>query len=502
MSEYTRARPRAADLSLLLSDDGVVLEAGESLLALTGAEINPLGMQFEALLHPGDRDQVTQLTRATGETVLLRLRARSDDWEPYQAWSERWVGFSDGVLVRLRRSDTGEDVDELVRRTIQMQAVARLAGRMAHEFNNLFTEVQGHVWRLMDVLDPKSPAALETRSLRDSITEASTLTRQLLAYTRQQVLEPRVIDMNRVVDDLLPTLRKIVGAEIEVTAVLSEPTSTVRADANQLEQIVIHVVENARDAMPHGGLISIQTSDQTLGPIEARRFAYPVTPGRYVRLTISDTGHGMSPDVAARVFEPFFTTHGNEGKPGLGMSSTYGIVKQSGGYVWVESEVGVGTSISIYLPYQESKEALDSDGALNLPALRTDGPATILIVEDNPGVRSTVVKVLMRRGFGVLEASDGREALRTADGYPSSIDLLLTDVMMPHMDGRELVENLRKSRPEMRVLFMSGYAQEASMRTEYFDAGDSFIAKPFEPDMLVARISDILGQIPRAANRS
>ncbi|CAN5760959.1 hypothetical protein BH23GEM8_BH23GEM8_08060 [soil metagenome] len=501
MSEYTGARPRTAELALLLSNDGMVIEAGESLLAVAGREVNPLGMQFEALLHPGDRDLVVQLTRATGETVLLRLRAHGEDWEPYQAWAERWVGFSDGVLVRLRRSDTGEDVDELVRRTIQMQAVARLAGRMAHEFNNLFTEVQGHVWRLMDVLDPGSAAAQETQSLRDSITEASALTRQLLAYTRQQVLEPRVIDVNRVIDDLLPTLHKIVGPEIEVATLLGGSTSTVRADANQLEQIVIHILENSRDAMPDGGLISIQISDETLGPGEARRFAYPVTLGRYVRLTISDTGHGMSPDVAARVFEPFFTTHGSEGKPGLGMSSTYGIVKQSGGYVWVESDVGVGTSISIYLPFEESTEVLDSDGALNLPALRAHGPATILIVEDNPGVRSTVVKVLMRRGFGVLEASDGREALRIADGYPSNIDLLLTDVMMPHMDGRELVESLRKSRPEMRVLFMSGYAQEASMRTEYFDAGDSFIAKPFEPDMLVAKITGILGQIPRSANR-
>jgi two-component system, cell cycle sensor histidine kinase and response regulator CckA len=389
-----------------------------------------------------------------------------------------------------------DEVDELVRKRFQMEAVSAIAGRMAHELNNLFTLVSGSVWRIEEVVQGSGDeASREVASLRRSMEAASGLTRNLLAYSRQQVLEPRVTDLNALVGDLVPSIEDVTGAGVEIM-VLSEPgLATALVDAAQLEDALFSIAENAGAAMPAGGLLTIEVSDAVLEMQDVDRYAYPVESGRYVRLTISDTGMGMSPEQRERAFEPFFTTHATEGHFGLGLSSAYGFIKQSGGYIWIDSEEGVGTSVSIYLPFAAGEPA-KLMAPTELPALRAGGPATILVVEDNPGVRSMVVRLLMRRGFSVVEAADGLEALGIAESYPSEINLLLTDVMMPHMDGRELVEKLRHSRPELRVLYMSGYAQKASMRTHYISSSDAFVAKPFDPGVLVEKVLETLSVVP------
>ncbi len=388
------------------------------------------------------------------------------------------------------------EVDDLVRKRFQMEAVSAIAGRMAHELNNLFTLVNGSVWRLEEVTRGSgAEAAQEVESLRRSLEAASGLTRNLLAYSRQQVLEPRVADLNQMVTELVPALQDLAGKGVEVVMLADPAPATVRVDPTQLEEALFSIAENAAAAMPGGGLLSIEVSDAVLEMQDVDRYAYPVESGRYVRLTISDTGRGMSEAERERAFEPFFTTQSTEGHFGLGLSSAYGFVKQSGGYIWIDSEPSVGTSVSVYLPFVDAEPSSTSMPAA-LPALRAHGPATILVVEDNPAVRSMVVRLLMRRGFSVVEAADGREALGIGEAYPSEINLLLTDVMMPHMDGRELVEKLRRSRPDLRVLYMSGYAQRASMRTHYISSSDAFVAKPFDPGALVEKVMETLSFVP------
>jgi two-component system, cell cycle sensor histidine kinase and response regulator CckA len=482
----------APDLVLILGADGTVLDAGSEALTRLSPGDAPAGLPLAMLVHPDDRRALAATLAAGSGAARVRLRDAEEEWRWFEVTSEPLIMHPESRLVRLVDPGSPAQLQQLEQKANQMQAVAGLAGRMAHEFNNLFTEIQGHLWRLAEATGDPERSSPEVEAMRRSLATAAGLTHQMLAYSRQQVLEPSVLDVNRVARDLVPAIRATLGDGIELAVLGDAEAACVRADRGQVEQILLAVIHNARDAMPDGGLLSLQVSEESIGPVQARRYSYPVASGRYVRITISDTGRGMDPEVMGKVFEPFFTTQSEQGKAGLGLSSTYGIVKQSGGYVWLESEPGVGTTVSIYLPRVDA-ELDDFERVPPLPGLRAAGPATILIVEDNSGVRAMVVKLLMRRGFSVMEASDGREALELAQSSTREIDLLLTDVMMPVMDGRELVRRLRGEHREMNVLYMSGYAQEASMRSEFIDAGDHFIAKPFEPEALLARVEEVLG---------
>jgi two-component system, cell cycle sensor histidine kinase and response regulator CckA len=391
--------------------------------------------------------------------------------------------------------DAGGALEEMVRRRYQMEAVASMAGRVAHELNNLFTLVQGSIWRLSDLTEKGGEAALEVSSLRRSVDAASGLTRDLLAYSRQQVLDSRVYDLNDLVESLIPRLRSSLGDSVEVMFLREPGPASAGVDAEQLGQALFSIVENAGLAMPDGGLLTLEVSEAVLEARHVDRYAYPVEPGRYVRITVSDTGVGMSGETVERAFEPFFTTRPAEGRFGLGLSSAYGIIKQSGGYIWLDSEQGIGTTVSIYLPWTDG-DSTEPAPPPALPELRAGGPPTILVVEDNTSVRAMVVRLLLRKGFSVVEAADGREALSIVEGYPAEINLVLTDVMMPNMDGRELVETLRLSRPNLRALYMSGYAQKASMRTRYIAASDAFVAKPFDPETLISKVTEVLAHVP------
>jgi two-component system, cell cycle sensor histidine kinase and response regulator CckA len=456
------------------------------------------------LVHPEDGD-VARLASGPGRDpegaapIPLRVVHSDGSWRLLEVrvddlHADPAVG---GLLLSCRDVTRRQELAAWVQQAQQMRAVAEVTGRVAHEFNNLFTVMQGHVWRLGEVVPQDCAGVGELEALGETLERASVLTRQLLAYTRQQVLEPRVVDLAALVESMDDAVREAASSNVDVVRIGSEGQLAVRADPDQFERVVMELVANACAAMPGGGVLTVQVDRTELDDRAASAFPYAVLPGRYIRLVIGDTGTGMAPDVQARAFEPFFTMRAHRGHTGLGLSSIYGVVKQSGGYIWIESAMGVGTTVSVYLPEADSEVRTPSIDVQ--PREERGGPATVLVVEDNDAVRAMVVKVLMRSGFSVLEAADGEEALRLSAEYRSPIDLVVTDVMMPGMDGREMVARLRETRASVGVLFMSGYAREANMRPDIFGQDDLFIQKPFTPDVLVARVEAALQGAIRGA---
>jgi CheY-like chemotaxis protein len=325
--------------------------------------------------------------------------------------------------------------------------------------------------------------------IRQAGEKAASLTRQLLAFSRQQVLQPKVLDLNAVVANMDMMLQRVIGADIDLLTMLSPSLTSVRADPGQIQQILMNLVVNARDAMPEGGRLTIETADVVLDTDYASRHV-DVSPGRYVLLAVSDTGCGMDKKTQARIFEPFFTTK-EEGKgTGLGLSTVYGIVKQSGGNIWVYSEPGHGTTFRIYLPrIEEAAEAVEPDEA---PEPSPRGSETILLVEDEAGVRNLAKTILQTQGYTVLEAAQGEEALRLSGQHEGLIHLMVTDMVMPEMNGRELAERLKPLRPNMKILFVSGYTEKAIGHHGELDPGMAFLQKPFTPQTLARKVRQVL----------
>jgi two-component system cell cycle sensor histidine kinase/response regulator CckA len=376
------------------------------------------------------------------------------------------------------------------RQAQKMEAVGRLAGGVAHDFNNLLMVISGYTEVLLEQTRKSNPLYPKIEAIHQATDRATTLTRQLLAFSRKQLLELKVVDLNIIVEDMERLLRPLIGENIELETQLALDIGRTRADAGQIEQVIMNLVVNSKDAMPHGGKITIQSANAKLNNEDVRRENTYIQPGLYVVLSVADTGDGMDKETQLRIFEPFFTTKEKGKGTGLGLSTVYGIIKQSGGYVLVESEPRHGTTFRIYLPRVE--DALEPVGTGGVSPLQSGGSETVLLVEDEESVRQLVRETLESKGYKVLEADNGDSALQIVAEYSGKIDMLITDVVMPGMSGRELSARLCAACPQTKVLYLSGYTEDAIVHEGVIDPDTAFLQKPFTLQMLARKVREVL----------
>jgi PAS domain S-box-containing protein len=401
----------------------------------------------------------------------------------------RLFPFEGGATVFLRDVSERKALENQLRQAQKMEAVGRLAGGVAHDFNNLLMVIQGFSELLLERLDNTQPMYRSAEEIKKAAQRAASLTRQLLAFSRMQVLDPKALNLNAVLTDMCKMLPRLIGEHIELTIHCEPSLGSVKADKSQLEQVILNLAVNARDAMPEGGKLIIETTNLRLDAEYARR--YPdVRPGKYVMLSVTDTGAGMDSETRAHIFEPFFTTKELGRGTGLGLATVYGVVKQSGGWIWVYSEPGQGTTFKIYLPQIDG--AIESDKLQETPEAAPRGTETILVVEDQDEIRQLTCDLLESKGYTVLRANNGVEALHKVECHPGPIHLLITDVMMPKMGGRELVSRLSAMRPEIKVIYMSGYAEYAVAEQDLVGPDRTILQKPFSLNILAGKVRDVL----------
>jgi CheY-like chemotaxis protein len=369
-----------------------------------------------------------------------------------------------------------------------MEAVGMLAGGVAHDFNNLLTIITGYSQLILNNIRQDDPNRHSVEQIMKAGERAAALTKQLLAFSRRQVLQPKVLDLNKLVSSLATMLQRLIGEDIDLRLVLPQDLGRVSADPGQIEQVLMNLVVNARDAMPKGGVLTIETKNVHLDENYVFRHI-SAKPGKYILLAVSDTGAGMDPATKARLFEPFFTTKGSGKGTGLGLSTVFGIVKQSGGSVEVYSEPNRGTSVKVYLPRIDQPVSVEAEGQRRTVAR---GSETILLVEDDEMVRTLVRETLLREGYRILDAPGPIEAKRISDNHKHPIHLMITDVVMPKVSGRELAEQLSHRRPEMKVLYMSGYTDNAVLSNGILEKDIAFLQKPFTPAALTEKVREVL----------
>ncbi len=424
--------------------------------------------------------------RKNGTTTVVRISGRSVT-----------NGGDGGVVFELFAEDVTEHrlLEEQLRQSQKMEAVGRLAGGIAHDFNNLLMVISGYSEFLLERLGAEPQLRGPAQEIASAAERASSLTRQLLAFSRKQMLAPRIVNLNDVATENIKMLTRMIGEDIDLVMVPSPNLWPVRADAGQIEQVIMNLAVNARDAMPSGGKLTIETSNVTLDD-EYARFHAPLRPGDYVMVAISDTGNGMDNETQSHIFEPFFTTKGTKGT-GLGLSTVYGIVKQSGGYIWVHSEVGRGTTFKIYLPRVASPGETAMPVAAPVEYRKVEpGTETILLVEDEANLRYLARQYLEKQGYKVIEAADGAVAMQIAVAHEGIIHLLLTDVIMPGMNGRELAQRISEIRPNAKVLYMSGYTENVIGHNGMLDAGVRLLQKPFNLRDLKSKVREVLDATP------
>jgi PAS domain S-box-containing protein len=480
------------DLIFRFSREGVYLDFKPS------KEFKPLvppseflGKSVLEVLPPEVAQKCMELlhrTLATGETQIYEYQLLKDGvLRDYEA---RLVPCGENeVLILVRDITNRKMLEQQLRQASKMEAVGRLAGGVAHDFNNLLTVIGGYAQMLRDSLPPADSLREVVEEIARAADRANALTQRLLSFSRHQVVQPKVLELNSVVSGLNKMLRRVIGADIELATALRPDLARVKVDRSQIEQILVNLIVNARDAMPGGGRLTIETRNVELGE-EYARMHVGVVPGQYVMLSVGDTGDGMDEETKSHLFEPFFTTKEPGKGTGLGLSTVYGIAKQSGGDIDVHSEVGKGTTVRVYLPQVEEAGV---EVALKTPVRRPlGGTETVLLVEDEVGVRKLFQEILRRHGYTVLEARDSQDAVMIGAEHPGPIHLLLTDVVMPQMSGGELAKRIRGMRPALRVLYVSGYADDASLRREAPDLGGAFLQKPFTPEVLLRTLRDVL----------
>jgi two-component system cell cycle sensor histidine kinase/response regulator CckA len=488
------------DAIALFGPDGAILYGSPATTRVLGYDLAEfVGRNALDLIHPEDRAAVVgRLTEAMANPggrvdVAARVRHKDGSWRYLEGvltnlLDDPSVG---GIVNNYRDATERRSLEQQVIQAQKMEAVGRLAGGVAHDFNNILTAIGGYTDLLLADLPLDDPRRQDVDEIHRAADRAAALTQQLLAFSRRQVLQPKVIDLNALVSNVEKLLGRLIGEDVQLATALAHDVGRVRADPGQLEQVIVNLAVNARDAMPAGGKLTIETRNVDLDAAYAAEHR-TVVPGPYVVIAVSDTGTGMSTETQSHIFEPFFTTKEVGKGTGLGLATVYGIVKQSGGSIWVYSELGHGTTIKVYLPrVDEPPEPLAAPGLANPERLR--GTETILLVEDEPAVRAVARQILARQGYTVLEAPDGPAALAMFAGG-GRVDLILTDVVMPGMSGRTLADQLATRWPGVRVLYMSGYTDDAIVRHGMLEPGLAYLQKPFRPDALVRKVREVLNR--------
>jgi two-component system cell cycle sensor histidine kinase/response regulator CckA len=446
----------------------------EEFLSMTIADIRP----------PEDLARLREtVARSTGSSLSGQWRHRLKDGRLIDvevASHAITYGGREAVLSVLQDVTERKQLEEQLRQSAKMEAVGMLAGGIAHDFNNLLTIINGYSHILLNALPPSDPNHSAVEQIMKAGERAATLTRQLLSYSRRQVLQPKLVDLNQLLIGMEAMLRRLIGEDIELRFAPNAEIGQIKADPGQIEQVVMNLAVNARDAMPRGGTLTIEARDVDLAAHESSTHS-GIKPGKYVALVVGDNGSGMDAETRAHLFEPFFTTKAHGQGTGLGMTIVFGIVKQNGGSMEVDSEPGKGTSVTVYLPRIDQAAPAETEAPVSKPVR---GSETILLVEDEEQVRNLVRDTLRREGYKVLDAPNASEARRMVASYKGPIHLLIADVVMPKEGGRELAASLAPRRPAMKVLFMSGYSDQA--------IESPFIQKPFTPTVLSSKVREIL----------
>jgi PAS domain S-box-containing protein len=462
-----------------------------------------VGRSVFDFLDPDDRDAVgvrmAEALRQPGRVVTAEGRFHHADgsWRIMEGvavnrLTDRSVR---AIIVNVRDLTDRRKLEVQLRQSQKMEAIGQLAGGVAHDFNNLLTAILGYCNLMLDDMPLDNPLRTDLEEIRSAGERAAALTRQLLAFSRRQMLQPQIVDINAIVRQLEKLLRRLLSADVELVTALAPVVPGIKVDPVSLEQLLMNLAVNARDAMPLGGRLTIETAVVDLDSDYATTHAGVIS-GRYVMLAVSDTGEGMDEATRSRIFEPFFTTREQGRGSGLGLATVYGLVKQSGGHIWVYSEPGHGTVFKVYLPQADAPKPTSTADQEQRPASKA-GWETVLLVEDENAVRALAREVLRRHGYVVLEARHGVDALRVAERHHDDIHLMVTDVVMPHMGGRELAERLAAARPQMKVLFMSGYTDQA-ISDRHLTPGSAFLQKPFTPEAFARKVRNVLDTQPSA----
>jgi len=498
----------AADMIAVVDANGQRLYNSPSYQRVLG--YTPEELQSTSSLdqvHPEDRELVKAAARDAvagghGRRIEYRMRHKDGSWRTLESTASTILDDAGKVakLVILNRDISGRRrLEDQLRQAQKMEAVGRLSGGVAHDFNNLLGIIIGYG----EILEEGIPASDEKHESVNEILkagrQASSLTRQLLAFSRQQVLEPKVLDLGAVVSDVEKMLKRLIGEDIELTTRLNPELGRVKADQGQIEQVVLNLAVNARDAMPQGGKLLIETSNAEIDEVFAHQSPFSVEVGSYVCLCVTDSGVGMDAATQAQIFEPFFTTKEKGKGTGLGLSMVYGVVKQSGGYITVYSEVGAGTTFKIYLPRVDG--VLHKDGPRSAEIKSLQGTETVLLVEDEAGLRNLTRNLLERCGYKVLPAENAAAARTLSQSHNGTIHLMLTDVVMPGSSGRVLAQELLSQRPDLKVVYMSGYTGQTFGGHAILDPGSFFLMKPFTRDGLARKIREALDGAPVEASK-
>jgi|HubBroStandDraft_6_1064221.scaffolds.fasta_scaffold08768_4 two-component system cell cycle sensor histidine kinase/response regulator CckA len=478
--------------------DGRFLDVNPALIGMLGYDsahdVLSLDPKKDVFVDPAEYTRLVDEFRRSGRMDGFEVRWKRKDAAIITVRISGRAVASDeptDVLEAIAEDITERRVlEDQFRQAQKMEAVGRLAGGIAHDFNNLLMVISGYTEVMLGQITLGHPLHSKAEAIQQASDRATTLTRQLLAFSRKQLLELKVIDVNAIVADMERLLRPLIGEDIELTTSLAPSVGCTRADAGQLEQVIMNLVVNAKDALPNGGKISIRTASVNLDDSYRPENTF-IKNGPYVMISVSDNGEGMDRETQARIFEPFFTTKEKGKGTGLGLSTVYGIIKQSGGYVFVQSEPARGTVFTIYFPRVD--EPSDAIGATPVALAAVGGTETVLLVEDEDSVRQLVRETLESRGYRVLEAGNGADALTLAAAHSDPIHLVITDVVMPGLNGHELVQQLQSARPGLKVLYLSGYAQDAFPSTAAADSQKTFLQKPFTLQSLSRKVREILG---------